>query len=74
MFKKIIEDKMKHILQVARQAYKIAKEKYKLSEEDCRKALLCSLREIIIFFCIEITNYFTISHTNYVRDKEDLKE
>ena len=34
----VSEDRMRHILGVANQCYRIAKEKYKLDEVDCRKA------------------------------------
>lgn len=36
----ISDDRMKHILAVARQAYNIARTKYKLNENDCRKAFI----------------------------------
>lgn len=36
----ITENKMKHILTVARQCYEIAKNKYKLEESDCQKAFM----------------------------------
>ena len=40
MYVGISNDRMKHILGVARQCYKLAKEKYKLSEDDSRKAFM----------------------------------
>lgn len=36
----ISDDRMMHILSVARQSYQIAKNKYQLNEEDCRKAFM----------------------------------
>ena len=36
----ISNDRMQHILSVARQCYQIAKNKYQLSEEECRKAFM----------------------------------
>ena len=36
----ISNDRMQHILSVARQSYQIAKNKYQLSETDCRKAFM----------------------------------
>ena len=36
----ISKDRMQHILSVARQSYQIAKNKYHLSEEECRKAFM----------------------------------
>jgi len=36
----ISENRMKHILAVARQSFHIAKTKYNLSEDDCRKAFV----------------------------------
>lgn len=36
----ISNDRMMHILSVARQSYQIAKNKYELEEEDCRKAFV----------------------------------
>ena len=36
----ISNDRMQHILSVARQCYQIAKNKYHLSEDECRKAFI----------------------------------
>lgn len=54
----ISDDRMKHIISVARQSYAIAKNKYKLNEEDCRKAFVIGfLHDIGYEFCDENTNH-----------------
>lgn len=48
----ISDKKMRHILSVARQCYEIAKNEYKLEEEECRKMFLVGfLHDIGYEFC-----------------------